>query len=113
MPLCVCISILALLRVTQPRDYVLAYGMLPGVEMLHFNLSGGHGAYLGLLLTFGALPLLPVLLWKRMNVTLKVWALLMLVYGASLLYGAVLAETRLLLLPFALVVLPCLLLKSR
>lgn len=77
-----------------------------GLDLLAFNLRGEHGAYSLWVLAFGALPLVPVLVWRKLPSLVKAFALLSVPYVALMLWFGVLAETRLFLVPFALVVIP-------
>lgn len=76
--------------------------------MLLWNLGGGGDAYTQVVLTFGALPLVPLLLWRRLPIEQRVWVLLMAAYVGGILWGGALLETRLLILPLVVVVLPLL-----
>lgn len=114
MPLFVCLSITAAIRLANPREYVDAYGYWPGLELFLWNLRGGTGlGHLNVILTLGALPAIPLLAWSRLPRETRVFALVMLLYVGSVLWGGTFEETRLLLLPLALVLLPALVVSLR
>lgn len=90
-----------------PRAEMGAYGALPGPEMIRYNLSRGVDTMVNLLATFSLLPVLLLVGWRRLPALLQRWALVLLVpwFGLMLWFG-VWAETRLFLVPFAVVMIP-------
>jgi hypothetical protein len=90
-----------------PRGEIGAYGVLPGLDMIRYNLSRGIETVLNLLATFSLLPILLLVGWRRLPVLLQRWALvLMLPWFGLMLWFGVWAETRLFLVPFAVVLIP-------
>lgn len=89
-----------------------AYGALPGLSMIQYNLSRGLDTLLNLFATYSLVPLLLFVGWRRLPRLLRYWALGLLPawLGLMLVFG-VWAETRLFLVPFAIVVLPATLLR--
>jgi len=92
------------------RIAVLPAGHSAGLELLWYNLGRPH-SYVFLLLSFGVLPLLAARAGAELPSSLRAAALAMLPIwiGVHLLFG-VLAETRLFLVPIAVVVVPAALL---
>ena len=89
-----------------PREVIGPYGIPPGLQLLDYNL---HLPTTGenLLLTFNVLPLLAIVSLRSGPVLLRRWFWLVVpVWFVIHLLGSVISETRLLLVPLALVVVP-------
>lgn len=89
-----------------PSYYILGNGHHPGFDMLSYNL--GRGVTYDLLFqTVNIVPLIAAISWRRWPVELKAFAVAVLpAWIAIHLFTAVLAETRVVLVPFALVLVP-------
>lgn len=89
-----------------PGAYILGNGNHPGLELLRYNLGRGE-TYDLLFQTVNIVPLLAALSWRRWPPQLKAFAVAVLpAWIAIHLFTSVLAETRLVLAPFALVLVP-------
>jgi hypothetical protein len=96
-----------------PSYYILGNGHHPGFDMLKYNLGRGI-TYDFVFQTVNIVPLLAALSWRRWPVELKAFAIAVVpAWLAIHLFTAVLAETRLLLVPYALALLPGALLALR
>jgi hypothetical protein len=96
-----------------PSYYILGAGHHPGFDMLGYNLGRGI-TYDFVFQTVNVVPLLAVLSWRRWPVELKAFGIAVVPAWIVIhLFTAVLAETRLLLVPFALVLVPGALLALR
>ena len=96
-----------LLRLSYPAQTVIKpYGIEPGLEMLFHNLSQLR-SYYNLFATFGIFPLLSFLNYPKWPTELKIfsWVLIPLWIIVHL-FGGIIAETRLFLVPFVLIILP-------
>jgi uncharacterized SAM-binding protein YcdF (DUF218 family) len=92
--------------VVGPREYLLAYGNLPGLGLAKFNLSKPE-TYLQVGRTLSFIPLLSVVRWKEWPSFLKKIAIVLIpVWFLAVLFGGIVCETRLLLVPQALVFIP-------
>jgi hypothetical protein len=89
-----------------PGYYILGAGNHPGFELLRYNLGRGI-TYDLTFQTVNIVPLLAILSWRRWPLELKAFGLAVVpVWVVIHLFTSVLAETRLLLVPFAVVLLP-------
>jgi hypothetical protein len=96
-----------------PSYYILGAGHHPGFDMLGYNLGRGI-TYDFVFQTVNVVPLLAVLSWRRWPVELKAFGIAVVPAWIVIhLFTAVLSETRLLLVPFALVLVPGALLALR
>jgi hypothetical protein len=89
-----------------PRPLFISYNSPPGLPLLLFNI-GQPITWMKLFATFGILPLLALVAFRRWPNTLRAffWALIPL-WLVIHLFMSVLAETRLLLVPHTLVIIP-------
>ena len=103
------VTVFVLLRTViypGPREVIGPYGIPPGLQLLDYNL---HLPTTGenLLLTFNVLPLLAIVSLRSAPMLLKRWFWLVVpLWFVIHLIGSVISETRLLLVPLALVVVP-------
>jgi hypothetical protein len=96
-----------------PSYYILGNGHHPGFDMLGYNLGRGI-TYDFTFQTVNIVPLLALLSWRRWPVELKAFAVTIVpAWLAIHLFTGVLAETRLLLVPFAVAMVPGALLALR
>jgi hypothetical protein len=96
-----------------PSYYILGNGHHPGFDMLEYNLGRGI-TYDFVFQTVNIVPLLAILSWRRWPVELKAVAIAVVpAWIAIHLFTAVISETRLLLVPFAVALLPGALLALR
>jgi hypothetical protein len=96
-----------------PSYYILGNGHHPGFDMLQYNLGRGI-TYDFAFQTVNIVPLLAVLSWRRWPVELKAFAVAVVPAWVVIhLFTAVISETRLLLVPLAVALLPGALLALR
>lgn len=95
------------LRLLYPTDWMLIPdGVQPGIELLAFNLSKS-ATWIQLFITFGILPFLALYAFRHFPHTLKAFAVLIVpAWFVIHFFVSVIAESRLLLVPYALVVIP-------
>ncbi len=88
------------------RPYTIAYGLYPGLEMFKRNIASPD-SYRQLLLTVMLLPLAWIANWRSLRFELKRFALVLIVpYLVVMACAGMLRETRLFLVPIALVIIP-------
>ena len=92
------------------RELMTPYGQQLGLELFIYNLTSRH-TYFSYIAVFSVLPFLAVFFWARWPIVLKrfFWVIVPIWLGVHLFLG-VIAEARLLLVPYALVFLPAVLL---
>ena len=96
-----------------PSYYILGNGHHPGFDMLKYNLGRGI-TYDYVFQTVNVVPILAALSWRRWPVELKAFAIAVVPAWVVIhVFTAVLAETRVLLVPFAVALLPGALLALR
>jgi hypothetical protein len=89
-----------------PGYYILGNGNHPGFELLRYNLGRGI-TYDFIFETVNIVPLLAIFSWRRWPLELKAFGLTIVPFWVVIhLFTSVIAETRLLLVPFAVVLLP-------
>jgi hypothetical protein len=89
-----------------PSYYILGNGHHPGFDMLEYNLGRGI-TYDLVFQTVNIVPLLAIASWRRWPLELKAFGLAIVPAWVVIhLFSSVIAETRLLLVPFALVLAP-------
>ncbi len=88
------------------QQFLTADGYYPGIGLLVLNVSRSI-TWAQILITFGIVPLLAVFTYRTWPRTLKVffWLMVPIWFGVHF-FAALVAETRLLLVPFALVFIP-------
>jgi hypothetical protein len=96
-----------------PSYYILGNGHHPGFDMLEYNLGRGI-TYDFIFQTVNIVPLLALLSWRRWPVELKAFAIALVPAWLVIhLFTSVISETRLLLVPFAVALVPGALLALR
>jgi hypothetical protein len=96
-----------------PRPLMLGWGHAPGLSLFLFNMR--RYSWVRMVAMFGTLPLLALVGYRRWPHELKTfcWLIVPIWFGVHA-FSSVLTETRLLLVPLVLVVLPgCLLMTAR
>lgn len=95
------------LRFLYPTEGLLIpNGVQPGQELLQYNLSKS-GTWIQLFTTFGIIPFLALYAFRKFPRTLQVFAILVVpVWFVIHFFLGVIAETRLLLVPYVLVLIP-------
>jgi hypothetical protein len=89
-----------------PGDLIVAYGKHPGPELLGFNLSRGL-TWEYVLRVWNVTPILAALAWRAWPTELRWFAIAVLpAWVIAHFAGAVVAEARLMLVPYALVLVP-------
>ena len=104
------VAIVVALRVALgPQPLIVPEGHAPGLPLLGYNLLR-LVTWLNLATTFLFVPVLALATWRRWPLVLRRFAVLVPLWLVPHFVGAIAAETRLFLVPYALVVLPCALL---
>lgn len=102
--------VIVLLRVALgPQPLIVPEGHAPGAELLGYNLLRPV-TWLNLATTYLFVPLVALFTWRRWPLVLRRFAVLVPLWLVAHFVGAIVAETRLFLVPYALVVLPAALL---
>ncbi|MBY0275550.1 hypothetical protein K2Z84_09415, partial [Candidatus Binatia bacterium] len=101
--------VLALRMALGPQPLIVPEGYAPGLPLLGYNLLR-LVTWLNLATTFLFVPVLALATWRRWPPVLRRSALLVPLWVVPHFVGAIVAETRLFLVPYALVVLPAALL---
>lgn len=101
------LAVIALIRIgIGPQPLISAEGHTPGLDLLGYNV-GRAVSWAQLLLCFGVVPLVAVSAWREWPAVLRRWCgWLVLPWLGAHFVLAIVAETRLLLVPHALVFLP-------
>lgn len=101
--------VLVLRWMLGPQPLVVPEGHAPGLPLLGYNLLRPV-TWLNLATTFLFVPPLALATWRRWPLELRRFAVLVPLWVGPLFFAAIVAETRLFLVPYALVVLPAALL---
>lgn len=103
------VIVLALRAALGPQPLIVPEGHAPGLPLLGYNLLR-LVTWSNLGTTFLFVPVLALATWRRWPPVLRRFAVLVPPWIVVHLVGAIVAETRVFLVPYALVVLPCALL---